>query len=512
MAYPLLLLLPGLLHAAAALGGGPGKAPLHRGLAAAALAAATVAVAASAATGVPGDWLAAGPLHLVMAVLVNVVGLVVIRYASVSLQGDVAEQRCLAGLHACLAAVNLLVVTNHLLVLWMAWTAISIALHQLLVCYPERFRAVLAAHKKFLFARVAEAAVLGAVLLLWHEHGTFRIDQVLAAYAGGSALSLASQVAAVLLAAAALIKCAQLPVHGWLIQVVEAPTPVSALLHAGVINLGGYLMILMAPLVTQSAPARWLLLVVAGLTAVLAALVMMTRISVKVRLAWSTSAQMGLMLVECALGLHALALLHLVGHACYKAGAFLGAGNAVNDWLAARVAGEARPAPSRLLAGGVLAVTLVLAAAALFPQAMHWPEVASWSLVAAASGTWLAGSTGSLAARAILPGALLLAYVTQKMLFGALLPPATDPGLPAALWVIALAFALVAGQAALLAATAATASAARDSTWRRWLFAGLYLDEAVTRATLRLWPVPLPRPAKQLPAHADDEVTHVRPA
>src|SRR5690606_26639844 len=198
---------------------------------------------------------------------------------------------------------------------------------------PERFRAVLAAHKKFIFARIGESSLLVAALLMWHVHGTFHIDQLMTTVRDTGNLSTTEQVAAVLVAFAALIKCAQMPMHGWLIQVVDSPTPVSALLHAGVINLGGFLMISMAPLIALSAPARWLLLTTAGLTMVLAALVMMTRISIKVRLAWSTSAQMGMMLVECALGLYQLALLHLVAHSCYQAYAFLGTGDTVQQWL-----------------------------------------------------------------------------------------------------------------------------------------------------------------------------------
>lgn len=509
MSLTTLLLLPALLHlAAAGVRAAPGNLP--RTAATLAFAGAVAGALLGATTGLaPNDWLAAGPLHLVMAVLVNLVGLVVVRFAAVGLQGDPAERRCLAWLHLCLTAVNVLVVTNHLLVLWLAWTAISISLHQLLVCYPERFRAVLAAHKKFLFARVAEAAVLAAALLLWHEHGSFRVDEILAGYASTTSLSTASQTAAVLFALAALIKCAQLPAHGWLIQVVEAPTPVSALLHAGVINLGGFLLILMAPLMTLSAPARWLLLLVAGATAVLAALVMMTRISIKVRLAWSTSAQMGLMLVECALGLHALALLHLVGHACYKAGAFLGSGNAVNDWLAARVAGDA-PAPAGATVPLALgAVAAILAASWWLPAEPAWAEAAAWSLVAVATITLLQGGAGGAepVTRVLAVGALLLAYIAQKMLFAALLPATPAAGLLPALWVTLLALALVAGRAALVApATPATAA------WRRWLYAGFYLDEALTRVTLRLWPVALPRPHKHATNTTDGGNADVRTA
>src|SRR5690606_30356724 len=158
--------------------------------------------------------------------------------------------------------------------------------------------------------RIGESSVLVAALLLWHVHGTFHIDQLLTAVRDAGSLSMNEQLAAVLLAFAALIKCAQMPLHGWLIQVVEAPTPVSALLHAGVVNLGGYLLILLGPIWFSSGPAVGLLLVVAGVTVVVAALAMAVRVSIKVSLAWSTCAQMGLMLLECALGLHALALLH----------------------------------------------------------------------------------------------------------------------------------------------------------------------------------------------------------
>ena len=135
-----------------------------------------------------------------------------------------------------------MVLTDHLLVLLAAWVVISLALHHLLLFYPNRLRALVAAHKKFLFARFAEILLLAAVVLLHAHHGSWRISEIVAAYPV-PALSPAEYAAAVLLAAAALIKCAQLPLHGWLIQVVEAPTPVSALLHAGIVNLGGYLLI-----------------------------------------------------------------------------------------------------------------------------------------------------------------------------------------------------------------------------------------------------------------------------
>ncbi|MDX1458278.1 MAG: NADH-quinone oxidoreductase subunit L, partial [Marinobacter sp.] len=262
------------------------------------------------------------PLTGILLVLISFIGWVIVRFSEQYMGRGERDSHYLRWLLMTLAAVTLVLVSNHLLLFVAGWIGISLALHHLLMFYPERPRAALAAHKKFLFARVAELSLCGAALLLYNQHGTLYIQSILADYPVAE-LSWQQQLAACLLAVTALIKCAQLPVHGWLMQVVEAPTPVSALLHAGVINLGGFMLILFSPLLVQSTPAQWLILVIAGLTAVLAALIMMTRISIKVKLAWSTSAQMGLMLVQCALGLFELALLHLLAHSCYKAYGFL---------------------------------------------------------------------------------------------------------------------------------------------------------------------------------------------
>ena len=137
---------------------------------------------------------------------------------------------------------------------------------------------------------------------------------------------LSIHIAALLLAISAIIKCAQLPLHGWLIQVMEAPTPVSALLHAGVVNLGGFMLIRLASVIYTTQAAQALLVVMGCLTAVVGSLVMSTGISIKVHLAWSTCAQMGFMLVECGLGLYALAFLHLLAHSLYKAHSWVQAG------------------------------------------------------------------------------------------------------------------------------------------------------------------------------------------
>ena len=442
-------------------------------------------------------WLSDQPLRLTLLLLLSVMALVVVKFSRRYLAADPGFGRYLRWLLLTLAAVALVFISNHLLLFALGWIAISLALHQLLMFYPERPRAALAAHKKFLLARLAETSLLVAFYLLWQQHGTANIDAIISAYQAPAALSLNEQVAAVLIALTALIKCAQLPVHGWLIQVVEAPTPVSALLHAGVINLGGFLLILFAPLFLQVAAAQWLVLLVAGLTTVLAALIMTTRISIKVRLAWSTSAQMGLMLIECALGMVELALLHLLAHSAYKAWAFLSSGSAVQQHVQQSLL-IAPPAAARRWLLALLPAAGLVAAAWWFSVQLNAQlhtgiqPVSGWLLLTLALSVLLAQrAPGGWSL--LLAAGLVLAYSLLKIL----LQPLTG-NLPevlrvqwfsaADLWVSAL-FLLLFSVWWLLRYRAHWPLVQRLSLA---LFAGLYLDEWFTRITLRLWPARLP--------------------
>ncbi|WP_228706028.1 proton-conducting transporter membrane subunit [Marinobacter sp. LV10R520-4] len=137
------------------------------------------------------------------------------RFSMRYLAGDPGQRRFIVWLQIILGAVSLIVTTNHLLVFLASWIVISISLHQLLMFFPDRPRAALAAHKKFIFARLAELCLVLGFALLYFQYNTLFIDQILAAAAGADAIPAAAQFAAVLMAVAALLKCAQLPFHGW---------------------------------------------------------------------------------------------------------------------------------------------------------------------------------------------------------------------------------------------------------------------------------------------------------
>lgn len=264
-----------------------------------------------------------------MALMVSFVAWIILRYARDYLRGDSAFRGFLPWFLVTVTSVLVLVFTNHLLVLAGAWVAVSLALHHLLTLYPERTEARLAAAQKFITSRLGDLAVVGAVLLIWRHYGSFQIPEIHALSTQMGAASTELTVASVLLAIAAALKCAQIPFHGWLIRVMEAPTPVSALLHAGVINLGGFLWLRLFPVFDGFTAGHLILLVVGGSTALVAVFTMMAQTSVKHALVWSTNAQMGFMLFEIAVGAYTLALLHLLAHSLYKAHSFLASGRTV---------------------------------------------------------------------------------------------------------------------------------------------------------------------------------------
>ncbi len=458
-------------------------------------------------------------LSLIMLGLVTLVALVIMRFSQRYLAGEPGQLRYLRALLLILAAVSLLVIANHLLVLAAAWSISSIALHQLLTFYPDRPQALVAAHKKFLMSRIADLALFTALLLLHHGFGTLELDVLAARAQQGMPESLSIEAAGALLAAGVMLRSAQLPFHGWLIQVMETPTPVSALLHAGIVNIGGFVLIRLSGLLPLLEVAQTLLVLGGALTATLAALVMTTRVSVKVGLAWSTCAQMGFMLVECGLGAFDLALLHLVAHSLYKAHAFLGSGRVVQASVAARMRHhEDAASPARSMAALGLALPTVFVADALLGGALGSSH-AGWAagFIAALALTPLLARVDlqrGVRTNAILVGAAvaaLLLYLGLHAGFGLVLPPSA-PGAPGVASLLRLA--LVVGLFGASFAVHTWLTAAPTGLLARRLFpmvfAGFYLDEVFARLTFALWP---PRSLESAsPASAISRTTIVRSA
>ncbi|TYO89234.1 proton-conducting transporter membrane subunit [Oceanicella actignis] len=359
-----------LAIAAAAMMMRPGRRPPAARLLpqAASLAALALALGGAALAGADegGGPMRADAIGATMATLVAFIGWIVTRYAARYMDGEPREGRFHALMLATLAAVLVLAQAAHLALLAAAFAATGLLLRQLLLFYPERPAARRAAAKFALVWHAGDAALILAAAILWAAHGLGDMA-ALRALIGEAGPGAADHVAAALVVLAALLKTAAFPAHGWLTEVMEAPTPVSALLHAGVVNAGGVLLIRLADLVQASPAAMAALAFMGGLTALFGAVVMLAQSAVKTALAWSTVGQMGFMLLQCGLGLWPLALLHIIAHGLYKSHAFLTAGMAVAEVRAARKPGPvAAPGWGAVARAFALSLALYAAMAGLF--------------------------------------------------------------------------------------------------------------------------------------------------
>jgi NAD(P)H-quinone oxidoreductase subunit 5 len=391
-------------------------------------------------------------ISAVLFTLVAFVGGLVLKFSVRYLDGEPRQGPFFGWMALTLASVLLLAVSGSVWQLVAAWIATSLFLDRLLKFYPGRAGALRAARKKFVFARVGDVCLIGAAVCLWQAFGTFDITQINdAARAGGASNAIWTGLAATLLIFSALIKSAQFPVHGWLTEVMEAPTPVSALLHAGVINAGGFLLIRFADVLILAPGALALLVMLGGFTALFGSLVMLTQPAIKTSLAWSTIAQMGFMMLQCGLALFPLALLHIVAHSLYKAHAFLGSGNGVEKISLARRPGPvAVPGLGAVALAFVSAISLYAATGFMFGFESESPQaIALGAILIFGIAYLLAQGFADRAPRALTAytaayagGASLAYFALQRgaeHVLAGTLPPAPSPGpLEWALMILAL--------------------------------------------------------------------------
>jgi len=293
-------------------------------------------------------------LSTIMFLMIALIGFIVIRFSMNYLDGDARQGAFIGRLAATIASVQLLVLSGNLGILFISWVLTSICLHRLLVFYHERPGAVIAARKKFIVARLGDLSLLAASILLYVQYGTGNLEIIFQTLKTNPFPNLPIEGAAVLLAAAALLKSAQFPTHGWLVEVMETPTPVSALLHAGLLNAGPFLIIRMAFVMDASTYAPLILIAIGGFTALFASLVFLTQPSIKTALGYSSVAHMGFSLLTCGLGVYPAALLHLVSHSFYKAHAFLSSGSVIEVLRASKVKASKRLGSPIRIALGIL--------------------------------------------------------------------------------------------------------------------------------------------------------------
>lgn len=281
-------------------------------------------------------------LSISLLLMVVILGAVIAKYSIRYLAGEKRQSYFYFYFAVTLFAVCLLLLSSNFVMLLFAWLLTSAGLHKLLTFYPERPAALRAARKKFFVSRIGDIAILTAIFLTYHYFGTLEFSELFSYINSTSKEALDSSaltLISIFFVIGAITKSAQLPFHFWLPETMEAPTPISALMHAGIINAGGFLMIRISPLLQYSFGAHFILVSFGAITAVFGALVMMTQNDIKKKLAYSTISQMGIMMLCCGLEAYSLALFHIIAHSFYKAHAFLSTGELVEE------SKKAKPSP-----------------------------------------------------------------------------------------------------------------------------------------------------------------------
>lgn len=434
-------------------------------------------------------------VSVTMLTLVAFIGAIIVQFSRNYLDGDPRQGVFIGRLCLTLATVILMVVAGNLVQFVVFWIATSFALHGLLVFYPERRKAQIAARKKFIFARIGDVSIVIAAILLASAFATTDIATLLAraqTAAASGAIPDSVGIAALLIALAALLKSAQFPTHGWLVEVMETPTPVSALLHAGIINAGGFLVVRFADVMLLAPPSMLVLAIVGGFTALFASVVMMTQTNVKGALAWSTLAQMGFMLLESGLGLFALTMLHIVAHSLYKAHAFLSAGSVVENARASWVPSAARPGAARAVMALVVALTLYLAASWMFGvfnqpsvQALVLGSIFAMALAmylaqAGIGGLSLGSALSMMLVAAVTTTAFVALHVGATEWLGVVLP-SPPPVDPLSLTVMLIALALFGAVWVMQLVAPSRLESRRWRAARVHLANGLYVNAACDR-------------------------------
>lgn len=305
---------------------------------------------------VPGPWnlaLAADRLGVLFALLAAGIQATVLPYAARCLDPR-AFRRFAAVSQVLVAATDLTGTAATLSTLVLGWVVASVAVYALVAgtgAPPGAARRLGAA---FL---LGDGALVGALVMIWRFAGDPSLSRLSEAEARlaavrfvlGPAVLTAGDAVAVLVVASAVVRSALWPGPRWLPSTLAAPTPVSALLHAGVVNAGGFLLIRLSPFFAAT-PAASVLALTAGLgTAALGGVASAVRSDVKGALVYSTMSQMGFMIAECAVGAFAAAAFHLVAHGMYKASLFLGSGDGISEHVHdRRSCAPPAPAPNRM--------------------------------------------------------------------------------------------------------------------------------------------------------------------
>jgi len=282
-------------------------------------------------------------LTAVMLLLVTTVSSLVHIYTIGYMRGDPGYARFFSYIALFTFSMLMLVMADNLLQLFIFWEAVGLCSYLLIGHWYERPAACSAATKAFIVNRVGDFGFMLGLLLVWSSFGSLDYDEmfarahesagdvinVLSPFGGAWHVSVLTLIC-VLLFTGAVGKSAQVPLHVWLPDAMEGPTPISALIHAATMVTAGVFMVArLAPLYNLSPVAMAVVAITGGVTMVVGATIALTQTDIKRVVAYSTVSQLGYMIMACGLGAYAAGMYHLLTHGAFKALLFLGCGSVI---------------------------------------------------------------------------------------------------------------------------------------------------------------------------------------
>jgi NAD(P)H-quinone oxidoreductase subunit 5 len=266
-------------------------------------------------------------LSLLMSMLILFVSFIVHQFSRRYMAGDRNYRPYFLKLAALTSSVMAMVFADNLMLFWMAWSCSNLLLVSLMIHKSEWMAAKHSGILAFKTLCSGSLALLVSFFLMYHATGSASITDINAQATEIPLFFLTGIIAFLVLAA--LTQSAQWPFHRWLTSSLNSPTPVSALMHAGLVNGGGFILVRFAPLLLTERHLLLALFLIGALTAILGTLWKLLQSDMKRMLANSTMAQMGFMMMQCGLGLFPAAVAHLCWHGLFKAYLFLNAGSAL---------------------------------------------------------------------------------------------------------------------------------------------------------------------------------------
>jgi NADH-quinone oxidoreductase subunit L len=271
------------------------------------------------------------PLSASFMLLITGVGSLIIIYSVGYMAHDSDRRRFFGYLNLFIAAMLLLVLADNYLVLYVGWEGVGLASYLLIGFWQYKNSAAVAAKKAFVVNRVGDAGLTLAIFLMFAEFGTVSFTGVFGSVrSGGSGVATALGL---LLLLGACGKSAQVPLQSWLLDAMEGPTPVSALIHAAtMVTAGVYLLVRSNPILALTPDARLAIAIVGAVTLLWGAIIGCAKDDIKKSLAGSTMSQIGYMTLGAGLGPagYVFAIAHLLAHGFFKAGLFLGSGSVIH--------------------------------------------------------------------------------------------------------------------------------------------------------------------------------------